>query len=99
MVPIGNGEPTGGPVEGVSNERLLGKRHGSTTPSGWYWRSGSASKSTREMGRACNTWRNIVHLGVKIAGRNVEQVVTSLTETWCENCRRACDYLAEASSD
>jgi hypothetical protein len=38
-----------------------------------------------------HTWGDIVHTGLKIAGRTVEPVVTSFTETWYENFRCACD--------
>jgi hypothetical protein len=46
-------------------------------------------------GTRVHTWGDIVHSGVAIAGRTVEQVVTSFTETWYENFRSACDRLAE----
>lgn len=49
-------------------------------------------------GTRVHTWGDIVHSGVKIAGQTAEQVITSFTETWYENFRRACDRLAETSS-
>jgi hypothetical protein len=48
-------------------------------------------------GTRVHTWGDIVHSGVKIAGRTAEQVITSFTETWYENFRSACDRLAETS--
>jgi hypothetical protein len=33
---------------------------------------------------------------LKIAGRTVEHLVTSFTETWYENFRLACDELADS---
>ncbi|HTF22504.1 MAG TPA: hypothetical protein VK937_01150 [Candidatus Limnocylindria bacterium] len=50
-------------------------------------------------GTRVHTWGDIVHTGLKIAGRTVGPVVTSFTETWYENFRRAYDHLAEASGD
>jgi hypothetical protein len=46
-----------------------------------------------------HTWGDIVHSGVKIAGRTAEQTITSFTATWYENFRSVCDRLAEASTD
>jgi hypothetical protein len=43
------------------------------------------------------TWGDIVHSGEKIAGRSVEQLVASFTETWYENFRAKCDLVAEAA--
>jgi len=50
-------------------------------------------------GTRVHTWGDIVHSGVKIAGRTAEQVITSFTETWYENFRSACDRLAETSAE
>jgi hypothetical protein len=50
-------------------------------------------------GTRVHTWGDIVHSGVKIAGRTAEQVITSFTETWYENFRSTCDQLAETSGD
>jgi hypothetical protein len=44
------------------------------------------------------TWGDIVHSGEKIAGRTVEQLVGSFTETWYENFRVKCDVVAEAAA-
>ncbi len=46
-----------------------------------------------------HTWGDIVHSGVTIAGRSVEQLIASFTETWYENFRSVCDELAAASGD
>jgi len=48
-------------------------------------------------GTRVHTWGDIVHSGVKIAGRTAEQVITSFTETWYENFKSVCDRLAETS--
>ena len=45
-------------------------------------------------GTRIHTWGDIVHSGVTVAGRSVEHLVQSFTETWYENFRRACDHLA-----
>ena len=45
-------------------------------------------------GTRIHTWGDIVHSGVTIAGRTVEQLVHSFTETWYENFRVACDHFA-----
>lgn len=50
-------------------------------------------------GTRVQTWRDIVHSGVKIAGRTVEQIITSFTEMWYEKFRAACDWIALASGD
>jgi len=50
-------------------------------------------------GTRVHTWGDIVHSGVKIAGRTAEQVITSFTQTWYENFRSACDRLAETSGE
>jgi hypothetical protein len=47
-------------------------------------------------GTRVHTWGDIVHSGVTVAGRRVEQLMFSFTETWYENFRKACDHLAEA---
>jgi hypothetical protein len=41
-----------------------------------------------------HTWGDIVHSGVSIAGRTVEQLVSGFTRTWYENFRVACDQFA-----
>lgn len=46
-------------------------------------------------GTRVHTWGDIVHSGVTIAGRSVEELIASFTETWYENFRRACDRLAD----
>lgn len=46
-----------------------------------------------------HVWGDIVHSGVKIAGRTVEHLVTAFTETWYENFRRTCDQLAESFAE
>jgi len=47
------------------------------------------------------TWGDLVHSGVNIEGRSVEQLLTSFTETWYGNFRRACDslFLGSAAPD
>ena len=42
------------------------------------------------------TWGEIFHSGVTIAGHTIEQLVASFIETWYENFRATCDQLAEA---
>jgi hypothetical protein len=44
-----------------------------------------------------HTWGDIVHSGVTIAGRKVEDLVTSFTRTWYENFRMVCDQAADSS--
>ena len=44
-------------------------------------------------GTRVHTWGDLVHSGVTIGGRGVEQLLTSFTETWYGNFRRACDAL------
>jgi hypothetical protein len=49
-----------------------------------------------------HTWGDIVHAGVTIGGRTVEQLVSSFVHTWYDNFRLACDRLAgphESTSD
>lgn len=45
-------------------------------------------------GTRVHTWGDLVHSGVTIEGCSVEQLLTSITETWYENFRRICDHLA-----
>jgi len=49
-------------------------------------------------GTRVHTWGDLVHSNVTVEGRSVEQLLTSFTETWYENFRRACDQLAEDAS-
>jgi hypothetical protein len=42
-----------------------------------------------------HTWGDLVHSGVTIGGRPVEQIFSSFIETWYENFRVACDRQAE----
>ncbi|MGH9676340.1 MAG: hypothetical protein ACRD36_04500 [Candidatus Acidiferrum sp.] len=44
-------------------------------------------------GTQVHTWGDVMHSGVVIAGRSVEQLIASFTETWYENFRVACDRL------
>lgn len=44
-----------------------------------------------------HTWGDIIHAGVTIAGRPVEELVASFTETWYQNFRSACDRLSGPS--
>ena len=46
-------------------------------------------------GTRVHTWGDIVHSGVTISGRKVEHLITTFTEMWYENFRRACDQLAQ----
>jgi hypothetical protein len=46
-------------------------------------------------GTRVHTWGDIVHSRVTIAGRSVEELISSFTETWYENFRRACDRMAD----
>ena len=48
-------------------------------------------------GTRIHTWGDLVHSNVTIEGRSVEQLLTSFTETWYENLRRACDKLSEGA--
>jgi len=43
------------------------------------------------------TWGDIVHSGEMIAGRTVEHLVGSFTQTWYENFRATCDLIADAA--
>jgi hypothetical protein len=45
-------------------------------------------------GTRIHTWGDLAHSGVEIAGRSVEQLLTSFTQTCYENFRRTCDQLA-----
>ena len=49
-------------------------------------------------GTRVHTWDDLVHSNVTVEGRSVEQLLTSFTETWYENFRRACDQLSEDAS-
>ena len=44
-------------------------------------------------GTRIHTWGEIVHSGIKIGGRTVEELVASFTRTWYESFRIACDQL------
>jgi hypothetical protein len=46
-----------------------------------------------------HTWGDIVHSGVTVAGRRVEDLVTNFTQTWYENFRMACDQMADAFAE
>jgi hypothetical protein len=48
-------------------------------------------------GTRVHTWGEIVRPSLKIAGRTVEHLVISFTETWYENFRLACDELADSN--
>lgn len=48
-----------------------------------------------ERGTRVHTWGDIVHGGVTVGGNHVETLVTSFTETWYENFRKACDRLVD----
>ena len=43
------------------------------------------------------TWGEIAPSGVHLAGRAVEQIVSTFIETWYENFRGECDQLAGAA--
>ena len=45
------------------------------------------------VGTRVRTWGEIVHSGIKIGGRTVEELVASFTRTWYESFRVACDQL------
>jgi hypothetical protein len=45
-----------------------------------------------------NTWGEITPPGAKVAGRTVEQLVSTFTETWYENFRLACDQAVSSSN-
>jgi hypothetical protein len=47
-------------------------------------------------GTRVHTWGDIVHGGVTVGGHSVENLVTSFTQTWYENFRKACDHLVDA---
>lgn len=44
-------------------------------------------------GTRVHTWGEVVHSGIKIAGRSVEELLTSFTRTWYESFRIACNSL------
>ncbi|MGC2530131.1 MAG: hypothetical protein WA639_20480 [Candidatus Acidiferrum sp.] len=44
-------------------------------------------------GTRIRTWGEIVHNGVNIGGRTVEELVASFTRTWYESFRLACNQL------
>ena len=54
-------------------------------------------------GTKVHTWGDIVHSGVTIGGRKVENLITAFTEMWYENFRLMCDQQAhgwgEAAGD
>lgn len=49
-------------------------------------------------GTRVHTWGDIIHSGVTIAGRPVEELVASFIETWYQNFRQACDQFGEPFS-
>ena len=49
-------------------------------------------------GTNVHTWGDIVHSGVTIGGRKVENLVTAFTTMWYENFRLMCDQLADVSA-
>ena len=44
-------------------------------------------------GTHIRTWGEIVHTGMKIGGRTVEELIASFTRTWYESFRVACNRL------
>jgi hypothetical protein len=99
VVPIGYGEPTGGRVASVSNQRLFAEAAWIDHSLGVVLAQRVSFDERPRNGTRVHTWGDIVHTALKIAGRTVEPVVTSFTETGYENFRCACDHLAEASGD
>lgn len=46
-------------------------------------------------GTTIETWGNIVHQGVMIAGEPAEKLIIGYTKMWYDNFRKACDLIAE----
>jgi hypothetical protein len=44
-------------------------------------------------GTRIHTWGEVVHGGIVIGGRSVEELLSSFTRTWYESFRLACDQL------
>jgi len=44
-------------------------------------------------GTRVHTWGEVVHSGITIAGRTVEELLASFTRTWYESYRLACNQL------
>lgn len=44
-------------------------------------------------GTVIRTWGEVIHSGITIGGRSVEELIASFTRTWYETFRVACDQL------
>ena len=47
----------------------------------------------REEGTRVHTWGEVIHSGIKIGGRTVEELLSSFTRTWYEAFRQTCNQL------
>lgn len=47
----------------------------------------------RQEGTLVRTWGEVIHSGIKIGGRTVEELLGSFTRTWYESFRLACNHL------
>jgi hypothetical protein len=45
------------------------------------------------VGTRVHTWGEVIHAGISIGGRTVEELLASFTCTWYENFRAACNQL------
>ena len=44
-------------------------------------------------GTVIHTWGEVIHSGITIGGRTVEELIASFTRTWYESFRIACNQL------
>jgi len=47
----------------------------------------------RQEGTCIHTWGEVIHSGINIGGRTVEELIASFTRTWYEAFRLACNQL------
>lgn len=50
-------------------------------------------------GTVIHTWGEVMHAGINIAGRTVEELLASFTRTWYESLRLACNHLVLPGGD
>lgn len=46
-----------------------------------------------DVGTRIRTWGEVIHPGITVAGRTVEELLASFTRTWYESLRLACNTL------
>jgi hypothetical protein len=53
----------------------------------------------RQEGTHIHTWGEVIHSGITIGGRTIEELLSSFTRTWYESFRIACNQLVLPSGD